>query len=336
MNELPRIWITWENQRRSIELSRYLNCEFYLFKYSGALRYIKCIVNTINVLLKNRNSVIFVQNPSMVLATIACIYKLISNSIIIVDRHTTFVMDNLKKNRFKYILFTVMHAFTIRYADITIVTNKYLAEIVRSMNGNAFVLPDKLPDMAYTEYYKVEGKYNILLISSFGDDEPICEVLKAMEMISDTDTVLYISGNSNKLPKEIINSAPSNVIFTGFLAENEFNNLLYSVDAVMVLTTADNCMMCGCYEAVAACKPIITSNKVVLREYFKGSVFVDNTGEDIKKGIQDLRSNHVNYKNNVIKLKKSLVKSWKDQIDILENSITKHNTINYVKSKFNL
>lgn len=321
MKSRTRIWITWENQRRSKELSKYLNCKFYLFNYSGALRYLKCIVRTFGVLLRNNGSVIFVQNPSMILATIVCMYKFLSNSKIIVDRHTTFVMDDLKKHRLRHIVFNILHAFTIKYADITIVTNKYLAEIVNGMNGYAFVLPDKLPEMICTEKYKVDGEYTLLLISSFGDDEPISEVLKAMVALSDSRTVLYISGNFKKLPEEIIKSAPSNVIFTGFLSDKDFNNLLYSVDAVMVFTTADNCMMCGCYEAVAASKPIITSNKIVLEEYFKGSIFVDNKSEDIKKGIQDQIDNYIHYQNNVIELKQNLIKTWNKQISELEKKI---------------
>ena len=64
--------------------------------------------------------------------------------------------------------------------------------------------------------------------------------------------------------------------------------MLFSVDAVMVLSTAIHTMLCGCYEALGAEKPLITSNQIVLREYFSGAVFVENTTIGISNGIKEI------------------------------------------------
>jgi len=321
MNNINRVWISWETQRRSIELAKNLNCKFYLFKRSGILRYPLNIINTLKVMCNVSTNIIFVQNPSMILATVACMYKIISKKKLIVDRHSTFFLDDTKKYSIRSIIFRMLHKFTIKYADLTIVTNKYLANIVEKMDGKAFVLPDKLPEMKQTKNYYVDGEFNILLISSFGEDEPIEEVFKAMEKISVKNLKLYISGDYRKLPEALMINVPPSVVFTGYLEEEDYVNLLYSVDAIMVLTTADYCMLCGCYESVSACKPIITSNKSVLQEYFGGSIFVDNNSEDIINGIYVLKDNYECYKQNVIKLRLILEDQWRCKYEELERML---------------
>lgn len=68
-----RIWISWEKQRRSIELSKRLGCKLYIIEKSGLFRYPYSIFKTILILIKERPDLFFVQNPSMFLATLACI-----------------------------------------------------------------------------------------------------------------------------------------------------------------------------------------------------------------------------------------------------------------------
>lgn len=318
MEKSSRIWVTWETQRRSMELAKALNCQFHLFESTGLLRYPRSIFNTIKVMSDPSVLTIFVQNPSMILATTACIFKFISNKKVIVDRHSTFFLDSTNRYSIKSIIFRVLNTFSVRNADLTIVTNQHLANIVKKIDGKAFVLPDKLPEINKTKNSDVDGLFNMLLISSFGVDEPIEEVFKAMERINIKGLKLYVSGNYNKLPKALLSTVPANVIFTGYLREEDYMNLLCSVDGIIVLTTEDYCMLCGCYESVSVGKPIITSNKSVLRDYFKGSIFVDNNHGDILNGIHDLIENYDNHRKNIVELKISLEDRWCCKIDELE------------------
>ncbi len=194
-----KMWITWEWQRRSIELSKALNCRLYIIEYKGLLRYLKCIIATIRALKKKPPDILFVQNPSMILATFACTYKIIKKIILIVDRHSTFGLAKRKRIKWKHEIHKILSNFTIKHADLTIVTNKYLGNIVKSKNGRPFILPDKIPTLSFTEKIELKGKNNILLISSFGYDEPIKEVLDAMKKFRQKDFYLYITGNTDKL-----------------------------------------------------------------------------------------------------------------------------------------
>ncbi|MDD2321344.1 MAG: glycosyltransferase [Geobacteraceae bacterium] len=321
MNNSKRLWIAWEKQRRSTELARILCCKLYSFEYSGYLRYPKSIINTFKVLINKSTDIVFVQNPSMLLAAITCVFKAVFKIKVIVDRHTTFRLDKEVKNSLDYIVFKALHNYTIKNADLTIVTNDHLARIVEQTNGKAYVLPDKLPELSKNKNVTLERGFNVLLISSFGEDEPIEEALKAAELIENNKVYLYITGDCNKLKDTVRQRKSSNVIFTGYLKENIFIDYLFAVDAVMVLTTASCCMLCGCYEAVAARKPLITSEKNVLQDYFTGSVFVDNTSEGIVRGIEEMMENYDNYSNNAFKLKTNIDKTWANNFAKLEELI---------------
>jgi hypothetical protein len=49
--------------------------------------------------------------------------------------------------------------------------------------------------------------------------------------------------------------------------------MMRSVDATIVLSERENCLLCGAYETVASEKPMILSNKEALRNYFdKGAI----------------------------------------------------------------
>jgi len=317
------VWIAWETQRRSLELARQLGCVLYIIDLSGWLRYPISIFKTICIFFKNKPKLLFVQNPSMILAALSCVYGMISDTVIIVDRHTTFRLNKPHSGSFRIWLFMKLHYFTLKRADLTIVTNDFLAQLVRKAEGRPFVLPDKLPELTPRQSIKLKGRINILMISSFGLDEPVYEVIDAIKKLGRDDVYLYITGNYKKLDVNLPTKTPTNIIFTGFIPEQQFIDMLFSVDAVMALTTSDYCMLCGCYEAVSANKPLITSDKTVLREYFNGAVFVDNNSQGIENGFRSVLKNLEKYKSKIIFLRKRLTLRWDRLYRNLEREILK-------------
>lgn len=321
------IWITWEHQRRSIELSKELDCALYILEYNGLFRYPKCIAKTVKLIIKNRPAYLFVQNPSMVLATLATLLKFFLNYTLVVDRHSSFRVGKQYKNKIDNNFFLrnlnrVMNKFTVKYADTTIITNRYLAELVSDLGGNPFILPDKVPSLHPTKKLSLVNSINILMISSCHSDEPFSEVFEAMRLCKEElDIKLFITGNEQKLPVVLRNSAPENVTFTGFVSEDTFTNLLFSVDIIMVLTTSEYTMLCGCYECVAAEKPLITSNKNVLTDYFDGAYFVENGAKSIRDGILNVSKDICLYRKNTVRLKNHLEKSWESNFQNLKKSI---------------
>ena len=56
------IWITWERQRRSVELAKVLGAKLYIFENDGMFRYLKCIYKTFSIVRKkSRPDVLFVK-----------------------------------------------------------------------------------------------------------------------------------------------------------------------------------------------------------------------------------------------------------------------------------
>ena len=277
------IWLAWERHRRTLELCNFLEIKPTLFA-SSLPRIIKhpyFFVKSFLLIQRKRPNALIVQNPSVLLTSLACLLHKSFGYKLVVDAHNAGLLPEsrlLEKLQFIYKYFQ-------READITLVTNESLANMVRKNSGKPLNLPDKLPRPPQLKALKLRGKYNVVYICTFGLDEPYQEVVNAGKYISN-DITIYITGNYKKGPKNIIERAPQQILFTGFLEEIDYWNLLYSADLVIDLTSRENCLVCGAYEAVSVGTPLILSDTKVLKEYFhKGAVFTSNRSNDIKQSI---------------------------------------------------
>lgn len=320
-----RIWITWERQRRSVELARHFGCELHEIIEVGAQRYTKSIVRTIRLLAGQRRAVVFVQNPSMILAALATLWGLLSRSRIVVDRHSTFMLNRKYPLSLGLIVFKLMHRFTLRFATLTLVTNDHLAALVRKSGGRALVLPDKLPTAsairARTET-SISPKPTFLFVCSFAEDEPLREVIDAVRLCGEPAPRLLISGNTRRADPQLLQQASEDIVFTGFLPDDQYYSTLSAVDGVIVLTTAEYTMLCGCYEAVAAQQPLITSDKKVLRDYFEGAYFVQNSPESISEAMMAIVRDRSTFVDRTIRMQHRIEHSWGDAARTLEQLVS--------------
>lgn len=316
-----KIWIAWETQKRSITLAKHFNCKLLIFDIEGIFRYPLCVFKTLFCLLYNRPKLLFVQNPSMALAALACFYCSFSNTKLVIDRHTTFRLNKPHSGSLSIWLFMRFHYYTLKHAHLTIVTNSYLADLVIKAQGRPAILPDKLPDLPSVTYPVNKKSIHLLLISSFGLDEPINETIEAFKLLNNPTCTMYITGNYKKRLSELPQNLPENLILTGYIPESDYYNLLQTSDIVLVLTKADYCMLCGCYEAISAEKPLITSDKEVLRNYFKEALFVDNSTQGILKGITEVLQNIDIYNIKSKSMKRIIEKEWSYCSDTVQSSL---------------
>ncbi|MDL1978688.1 MAG: hypothetical protein LWX52_11435 [Deltaproteobacteria bacterium] len=306
------IWITWETQRRNESLSYAIGAKLYKIDYTRfprIIRYIFSLVKTASVLLTEKPDVVIVQNPSIVLALFAVSVKLTKVFVfkLIVDSHNVGVYPFEEKKPF----FNKIRDVIVRNADIIIVTNGELANFIRSIGGTPVVVEDPLPRLASDVTTKeLKGKYNFLYICSYAADEPYWELIEAVRHI-DNNIYVYMTGHPNFEVSSMADDLPRNLIVTGYLTSKEFDEMLFSVDAVIDLTNRENCLVCGAYEAVAAEKPLILSNTKVLKKYFhSGTVFASNTSCDIVRCIKLLVGDMHRYRDEVVKLKEMLLLDW--------------------------
>jgi glycosyltransferase involved in cell wall biosynthesis len=284
------IWITWERQRRTTELASRLGVtlERLLFRGPGGLRHLVLAGHTWARLLEQRPRLLIVQNPSLILALVASLARRWLSLPVVVDRHTNFGLNqppSLKKR-----VFTAISDFTLRNADLTIVTNGPLAAIVEDKGGRSFVLPDPVPTLEETGAFPFEGDRNVCFICTYAMDEPYAELLSIVESLPQ-DVHVYVTGNpaggewSPEL-MEIRERAP-NLTLTGFIDEEDYIALLKGADVIVDLTTFDHCLVCGAYEAIAAGRAMVLSDKQANRELFGDvPVYVNGDGPSILQGLR--------------------------------------------------
>ncbi|MBI5116964.1 glycosyltransferase [Candidatus Poribacteria bacterium] len=272
----------------------------------------------------SRPRTVIVQNPSIVLTTLACLLKSLIGFNLMVDRHSNFKLETMGSPLLKYKIFHVLSKYTVRKANLTIVTNEFLKELVETWGGRALVLPDKLPSLSLAERVDLPGKSNIAFVCSYSDDEPLDAVIESARLI-DPEVVIHVTGDHRKLNGTIVSEAPPNVVFTGFLNEGAYQSLLYSCDAVMVLTTEENLLTCGAYEAVSLGKPMILSNTKNLREYFyRGAIFTENNAAGIAQAVRASIFHSNALRSDVMALAAELRNSWQVDFDSLRALIDRH------------
>jgi glycosyltransferase involved in cell wall biosynthesis len=278
--------LTWFEHRRTKELCAGLRFELAVLDthLRGPLRYLMLSARTLVLLTRRRPRVLLVQNPSLVLAAVAVAIRGVLRYRLIVDAHNEAVVPFINRQRW----IERLSRWVLRKADLTIVTNRQLADVVERCGGRAFTLPDRIPAPAAVAARALPGAFNVVLIATFAPDEPVAEVLEAVRGM---EVELYVTGDHRKLDPSVVATVPPNVRFTGYLNEEDYWILLRSVDAIVDLTLMDDCLVCGAYEALAIGRPMILSHNSASVELFGDSaIFTDNTAVDIRRALERVSS----------------------------------------------
>lgn len=310
-----KVWLAWEDDSsiRSRVLAEALGAEFHAFTTLndragfGWLRYLVALTRTAWLLARRRPALVVAQNPSILLAWQAARLKSLFGYGLIVDLHTQFH----RPKGWKKTIYDHLHLTSLKLADAVIVTNDaYRKEVEADTSQPVLVLPDKVPELEPPERpQRLTGAHNVLYICTFSEDEPWREVLSAAGSLAE-GTRIYVSGKS-PIPQD---GLPANVELTGFLPTPDYQGLLQSVDAIMVLTTAENNLVCGGYEAVAAQKPLILSDTRALRSYFRrGVVYTENDAGAIAEAIGATRSRREFLEGEMRELRSELTEEWHGQ-----------------------
>lgn len=330
---MDKLWFSWEDHRRSRELAKAFGAEYiFLSSYrSRFIRYINLSVSTVRTLLFYRPSIVFCQNPSIVLASVLVIFKRLLNYSLIVDRHSNFKFEHQDSGSIIWRTFWFLSKYTVKSADLTIVTNKDLSLVCNSWGGKSAVLPDKIPDLTVadtdlkSEIAILNGNFlpKVVAITTFDSDEPISEMFEAARIISDEFEV-YFTGNYKKhfSSDGDENFVPKNVTLLGFIPESSYRVALSRADVIMVLTSKDLILNCGAYEAVSLNVPLVIANTNTMTGYFyKGTVPVDLTAASIAAGIRDCYNKRVAKKEELQELRLELEKNWLEQFNEVSKEI---------------
>lgn len=311
IQKYPPLWITWENQRRNREISRRVGATLFELDQVGRIKnpvvkYIYGIWKTVIILYNYRPKIVFCQNPSIILSLFVCGMGRLFRFKAIVDAHNAGLFP--LEGRSKPLL--LLSKIVQNLAFLTLVSNEALKAHVDTNGGHAFVLPDPIPEFKVPQVlYKLNCSFNLLYICSFSEDEPFDQIIEAARLI-DNSSHIYITGNYHKININF-DRISSNVSLLGYINEYDYVKMLYSIDATIVLTTRENCLLCGAYESVAAGKPMILSGTKALKHFFyKGAVYTEHRPQSIANTIKILKANYETLKNDVISLSQEKNNNW--------------------------
>lgn len=311
------VWISWEKHRRTEEICDYLSIApiVIVTEKKSFARYIYLVKETIIKINRFKPSTLIVQNPSIVLTLLAVMLKPLFKYQLIVDAHN----EAIQPFTHNYWIIRVISNFLIKFSNYTIVTNMYLAKIVECNEGQAVILPDRLPKIGKLENIDINKyTFNIILIATYAADEPIKEIIEAACEL-ENEITLYVTGNNSKLDKEFKKQLPDNIVFTGFLSNKSYWSYLKSANAIIDLSLKDNCLVCGAYEGIAVEKPLILSGSQATKDYFsKGVVYTDNSKEDIKKCYISMIKNYNHLCQEILELKNVIQNEWIEKANRLK------------------
>jgi len=297
-----RIWVTWETQRRNRTLSALVNAKLIEFDLDlpAWKRYPIAMWKTLSCIASEKPRIIFAQNPSLVLAYLTVFYANILGKKIIIDAHNA----GLFPAEGRHLILNWLASKLLRWSTLTIVTNDALKTHVESQGGKAISIPDPIPEIEEpANKPELMGDFNVLFICSWAEDEPYAEVLRAASKLGD-NIYIYITGSSKGKLDIQSTKLPGNVVLTGYVSEDQFNELLFGCNAVMALTTRENCLLCGAYEGVSAGKPLLLTNTDALKSYFcRGALYVENDCDSIAENIKTASTSYANLERGVNELK---------------------------------
>jgi hypothetical protein len=144
-------------------------------------------------------------------------------------------------------------------------------------------------------------------------------VLKAARLTPQLD--LLVTGDVRKCPAGLIDSAPANAIFTGFLRGDDYRRAMEEADIVLVLTNHPMAVNRGAYEAVYSRRPLIISDLPAMRPLFPHAIRVVNDAASIAEGIRIAVRRHaalVEAADHALAVQEQ---RWRDQLDSLRARI---------------
>lgn len=275
--------------------------------WSALLKYPLLAVRTLRLLWRKKPDLVFVQSPPGLAVLFVALYCRLMGRRYIVDAHSAaMLLPYWTRPRWLW-------AGLARGALATIVTNEHFARTIESWGARALIIRDIPTTFPGGGTYPLNGDFNVTVVNTFSDDEPLQEVLEAAREMYGVH--FHITGRLSNADQNLVASAPDNVTFTDFLSTEQYYALLRGSQAVMCLTLRDNTMQRGACEALSLGKPIITSNWPLLREYFRqGTVHVDNTSAGIRHGVYAMMATYEEHRAGIRALQRSQQAEWQQKV----------------------
>lgn len=279
--------------QRSATIAKRLDFDLVLVGRSGFQRpwsapftYPLLAARTVAAIVRRRPRAAIVIAPPFVAPLIAWPFLAALRAPFAIDVHSGALLDR----RWRWSVGPL--AWIARRAVVSVVTLESLREPLRSRGAVTSVIPDPLPQLdpgdgpvATAGLTATAGPPTtssaaprVVAICGWAADEPIDELVRAA---SGRPWRLALTGR----PRASL-SLPPNVELTGFLDDDAYVETLRHAAAIVVLTTRDQTLLSGGWEAIALGRPLVLSGTPSLRATFGDDVvYVGDDAESIAAGI---------------------------------------------------
>ncbi len=276
------VFLSWERHRRTREIANALSATLVEVSsgWKRPWKYGPLALGSIRRLAALRPEALIVQCPSVILAVLAvCLRPWLRHGLVL-DLHNEAVEPFNHPGPVS----NAVLRWLWRRAAVCVVTNEALARRLEGQAKAVVLLPDRVPTFEAGVPIASSAELCVVFICTYAADEPYAEVLDAARLLPPSVRV-YVTGNPARaqLPADL----PANVTICGFLPLKDYEHLLQRADVLVDLTSMENCLVCGAYEAVGLEKPLVTSDTAALRAYFsQGTVFARHTPAALAEAIQ--------------------------------------------------
>jgi glycosyltransferase involved in cell wall biosynthesis len=260
--------VSWTPHHRASEIAKAVGGEVYephprRKRWPAPLRYLVQAAQTIAHVVRVRPSDVLFTNPPFVTGVVLLLPAKILGFRIWSDSHSGAFNDP------RWMRFAKANEWVMRRSTSVIVTNERLARVVSDKGGRPLIL-----NYPATDYRNREPTDDPPLVATLGFhfDEPVDELLEAARRTPRVRLVL-----TGPAPDSVRAKTPPNCTIPGWLARPDYERLLAEARGVVCLTTREDTMQTGAYEALQYALPMVLSGTHALREFFgRGVIFVDD------------------------------------------------------------
>ena len=261
-----------------------------------------------------RPKYIYVCDSPPVAGLCIYVYCLFTKTKYILDTHTPNLLGK------KWGWTAPLQRFLAKRATMNVVDQESIADIFRSWNAPVMVLenpPKEIPS-EWLQEVDPDAPIEFTYVGTFGSDEPIDILTDAARQLPHIK--FHILGDPGLAPRELIENAPDNVNFPGYLLKDEYWGLLSRSRAVIVLTTHSFSLSGAAQDGFHIQKPVILSDQPTLRLFFKkGTVFVEHTTESMVEAIQTLLENEETLNDEMKELYHEVSEEWQQNFKPLQD-----------------
>ena len=314
------VWAPEENRTELIagHLGAELHTVHYLYykrPLFAPVKYVPQTIKTLWILFRRKPRVVYVTNPPVFAALTVAAYCRLTGAEFVMDTHS----PALYSKRWGWSV--PLQRFASRRALVNVLDQQRYVELFESWGSRALVLEKPIAEGVFSDngHHSArprEAPFTVTVINTFAVDEPLEPILEAAERLPDVRFVVL--GDTSLADQKLLERAPRNVEFPGYLLKEAYWRQLERSNAVMALTTYPYSLLAGGHDGLALEKPLILSDQPALTDFYdRGVIFVDNSSESIAEAVLAIREDEPRYIAEVRAVAQEKRRQWQANFDRL-------------------